>query len=346
MEAFRWPGRCSAWCSSSPSSSTGTFYLLMLGIAAFGAARRGRARPRRSPCRRSSPASSSAVGCYGVHAYRARNRAQQMAPIDAGMPASFESWIDAGARLARVRYRGASWDARVEGAEALEPGAHGLRARCRWQHAQGRQDSPDTRGRSGRRAHAPRKGESTMFWKLAVAVAAAIVASLVPGLAELLVLGAAHRRAWSPSSSRACASCRSRAPGWSSAWASSTASLEPGLNLIIPFLDRVAYVHSLKEVPLDVPEQVCITKDNTQLGGRRHHLLPGDRPAARLLRLVELHRGDHAARADHAAQRDRQDGARQDLRDRATRSTARSSRRSTRPDATGASRCCATRSRA
>jgi regulator of protease activity HflC (stomatin/prohibitin superfamily) len=43
------------------------------------------------------------------------------------------------------------------------------------------------------------------------------------------------------------------------------ATLEPGLNLIIPFLDRVAYMHSLKEVPLDVPEQVCITKDNTQL---------------------------------------------------------------------------------
>jgi regulator of protease activity HflC (stomatin/prohibitin superfamily) len=43
-------------------------------------------------------------------------------------------------------------------------------------------------------------------------------------------------------------------------------TLEPGLNLIIPFLDRVAYTHSLKEVPLDVPEQVCITKDNTQLG--------------------------------------------------------------------------------
>jgi regulator of protease activity HflC (stomatin/prohibitin superfamily) len=41
--------------------------------------------------------------------------------------------------------------------------------------------------------------------------------------------------------------------------------LEPGLNLIIPFLDRLAYVHSLKEVPLDVPEQVCITRDNTQL---------------------------------------------------------------------------------
>ena len=41
--------------------------------------------------------------------------------------------------------------------------------------------------------------------------------------------------------------------------------LQPGLNIIIPFIDRVAYRHSLKEVPLDVPEQVCITKDNTQL---------------------------------------------------------------------------------
>ncbi len=44
------------------------------------------------------------------------------------------------------------------------------------------------------------------------------------------------------------------------------AVLEPGLNLIIPFMDRVAYMHNLREVPLDVPEQVCITRDNTQLG--------------------------------------------------------------------------------
>jgi len=65
----------------------------------------------------------AAVGCYGVHAYRAKNRAQQMPPIDAGMPATFESWVDAGSRLARVRYRGASWDARVEGADMLESGA-------------------------------------------------------------------------------------------------------------------------------------------------------------------------------------------------------------------------------
>lgn len=41
--------------------------------------------------------------------------------------------------------------------------------------------------------------------------------------------------------------------------------LKPGLNIIIPFLDRIAYRHSLKEIPLDVPSQVCITRDNTQL---------------------------------------------------------------------------------
>jgi regulator of protease activity HflC (stomatin/prohibitin superfamily) len=43
------------------------------------------------------------------------------------------------------------------------------------------------------------------------------------------------------------------------------AVLAPGLNLVIPFVDRVAYKHVLKEIPLDVPSQVCITKDNTQL---------------------------------------------------------------------------------
>ena len=42
-------------------------------------------------------------------------------------------------------------------------------------------------------------------------------------------------------------------------------TLTPGMNLIIPFVDRVAYKHSLKEIPLDVPSQVCITRDNTQL---------------------------------------------------------------------------------
>ncbi|PLY41694.1 paraslipin [Janthinobacterium sp. ROICE36] len=43
------------------------------------------------------------------------------------------------------------------------------------------------------------------------------------------------------------------------------AVLGPGLNIVVPFVDRIAYKHVLKEIPLDVPPQVCITRDNTQL---------------------------------------------------------------------------------
>jgi len=42
-------------------------------------------------------------------------------------------------------------------------------------------------------------------------------------------------------------------------------TLTPGLKFVIPFVERVSYKHSLKEIPLDVPSQVCITRDNTQL---------------------------------------------------------------------------------
>src|SRR5262245_44836381 len=109
------------------------------------------------------------------------------------------------------------------------------------------------------------RGESTMFWKLAAAVAAAIVATQIPQLAPywfwILLLGVIV----------AFVIEGVRIVPQQSAWVVERlgkyhGTLEPGLNLIIPFLDRVAYVHSLKEVPLDVPEQVCITKDNTQLG--------------------------------------------------------------------------------
>jgi len=43
------------------------------------------------------------------------------------------------------------------------------------------------------------------------------------------------------------------------------ATLTPGLNFLVPFVDKVAYKHVLKEITLDIPSQVCITKDNTQL---------------------------------------------------------------------------------
>ena len=100
---------------------TGTFYLLVLGVAAFGAALAAYLGFGFGP-QVAVAATVGAAGCYAVHAYRVKNRAQQMPSIDAGMPATFEHWIDPAARLARVRYRGASWDARVEGTESLESG--------------------------------------------------------------------------------------------------------------------------------------------------------------------------------------------------------------------------------
>ena len=100
---------------------TGTFYLLVLGVAAFGAAIAAWL-GFGFPVQAGVAAVVAGAGCYGVHAYRESNRKHQMPPIDAGMPATFEAWVDAGARLARVRYRGASWDARVEGSEWVESG--------------------------------------------------------------------------------------------------------------------------------------------------------------------------------------------------------------------------------
>jgi membrane protein implicated in regulation of membrane protease activity len=101
---------------------TGTFYLLVLGVAAFGA---GAAAWLGAvfPLQAITATAVAGVGVYLVHAYRARNAAQQMQSIDAGQPASFESWVDQAAGLARVRYRGASWEARLEGGDAPQPGA-------------------------------------------------------------------------------------------------------------------------------------------------------------------------------------------------------------------------------
>jgi regulator of protease activity HflC (stomatin/prohibitin superfamily) len=44
------------------------------------------------------------------------------------------------------------------------------------------------------------------------------------------------------------------------------ATLTAGLNFIIPFVDRITYRHTLKEQAIDIPEQICITKDNVQVG--------------------------------------------------------------------------------
>ena len=43
-------------------------------------------------------------------------------------------------------------------------------------------------------------------------------------------------------------------------------TLTAGFHVLIPFLDRVAYKHTLKEQAIDVEEQICITSDNVQVG--------------------------------------------------------------------------------
>jgi regulator of protease activity HflC (stomatin/prohibitin superfamily) len=42
--------------------------------------------------------------------------------------------------------------------------------------------------------------------------------------------------------------------------------LEAGFHILIPFIDNVRYRHSLKEAAIDIPEQICITRDNVQVG--------------------------------------------------------------------------------
>jgi membrane protein implicated in regulation of membrane protease activity len=101
---------------------TGTFYLLVLGIAAFGAALAAWL-GQGFPVQAIVAAVIAALGCYGVHVYHAKNGTRRMEHVDAGQPASFENWVDQGARLARVRYRGTSWDALVDGDAAVDAGA-------------------------------------------------------------------------------------------------------------------------------------------------------------------------------------------------------------------------------
>ena len=42
--------------------------------------------------------------------------------------------------------------------------------------------------------------------------------------------------------------------------------LDAGFHILIPFLERVAYRHTLKEQAVDIAEQICITNDNVQVG--------------------------------------------------------------------------------
>ncbi|MBI1731905.1 MAG: NfeD family protein [Gammaproteobacteria bacterium] len=102
--------------------TTGTFYLLVLGVGCFGAA--GAAYLGQGfPVQILIAAVVSGAGAYLVHVYRSLDAPMKMKSLDAGMPARFETWTDQPSGRARVRYRDATWDARVEDRVDLQPGA-------------------------------------------------------------------------------------------------------------------------------------------------------------------------------------------------------------------------------
>jgi regulator of protease activity HflC (stomatin/prohibitin superfamily) len=49
-------------------------------------------------------------------------------------------------------------------------------------------------------------------------------------------------------------------------WGKYSRTLQAGFHILVPLMERVAYKHSLKESAIDIPEQICITKDNVQVG--------------------------------------------------------------------------------
>ena len=103
---------------------TGTFYLLVIGVGAFAGAAfawagAGYFLQAVAAC------AVALAGTAWVHAWHARHRKGGVEDnlLDRGQPVVLESWVDAAAGRARVQYRGASWDARLVGAERPEPGA-------------------------------------------------------------------------------------------------------------------------------------------------------------------------------------------------------------------------------
>lgn len=101
--------------------ATGTFYLLVLGVAAFvgaGVAYAGGALVWQSLV----AAIVGVAGVVWVQQYRKRAASSPMQGVDVGQPAAFDSWVNQRAGHARVKYRDALWDAHVSGDAAGESG--------------------------------------------------------------------------------------------------------------------------------------------------------------------------------------------------------------------------------
>jgi len=100
---------------------TGTFYLLVLGIAALVGAGVGYASG--ALVWQAIGAAIVAVGgVVWVNQYKKKLAPQRMQGLDFGQPAAFDSWVNKGAGHARVKYRDALWDAQIAGDISVEPG--------------------------------------------------------------------------------------------------------------------------------------------------------------------------------------------------------------------------------
>ncbi|HMH19109.1 MAG TPA: NfeD family protein [Burkholderiales bacterium] len=100
---------------------TGTFYLLVLGIAAFAGA--GLAYVGGALAWQTVAAGLVAVaGVVWVHQYKKKMVPKRMQGLDVGQPAAFDAWVNKDAGQARVKYRDALWDAQVAGDASGAPG--------------------------------------------------------------------------------------------------------------------------------------------------------------------------------------------------------------------------------
>jgi len=99
---------------------TGTFYLLVLGIGFFAAAASA-SLGANFVIQAVVGSAVALLGAWAVHHWHTANRKADSGPsnlLDRGQPVVLEGWTNEPAGIARVRYRGTSWDARVADAAA------------------------------------------------------------------------------------------------------------------------------------------------------------------------------------------------------------------------------------
>jgi membrane protein implicated in regulation of membrane protease activity len=184
------------------------------------------------------------LGTVAAHQWRKRHATPApQTGLDVGQEVQVLAWNDNG--TARVNYRGTQWDAAVASSHRQARADHVHRRHARLDAGHSRPAGPDHR-RHGKVKLMKELGDITMLSGSYLVGLAFFVVAVIVVVQAFRVVPQQH------------------------AWVVERlgrfyAVLQPGLNLIIPIVDRVAYRHDLREIPLDVPSQICITRDNTQL---------------------------------------------------------------------------------